>query len=99
MTPGFIIDDFSISICYARRNLPNSNGMNTSGLKNAASMALAAAQWTNQKEVSSTNEQQQIIKQLIVQSTSTIEQTNLLLSNTPNIQITIPLSAPGKYTN
>lgn len=96
MTSGFIIDDFPINICYAKRNVPNSNGMNTSGLKNAASTALAAAQWTNQSENSSSNYQQSaIIEQSFKPATT--EQSNLpaTLNPTINIQIVIPLNAPG----
>lgn len=86
MTSGFIIDDFPITICYAKRNLPNSNGLNSNGLKNAASIALAAAQWTNQREdgASSSIKNEPKLNQQITDSSSFLS----------NIQIVLPLNAP-----
>ena len=87
LTAGFVIDDFPISICYAKRNLPNSNAMNAGGLKNAASVALAAAQWTNQSEAG------QSFPQTSEPSSSAA------ITPASNIQIVVPFNAPGKLSN
>ena len=87
LTSGFIIDDFSITVSYAKRNLPNNNGMNTGGFKSAASVALAAAQWTNQREGSSSN------AQIVEQQPSFAQQINDSSINS-NVKIVVPSNAP-----
>ena len=86
LSSGFVIDDFPISICYAKRNLPNSNAMNASGLKNAASVALAAAQWTNQSEAG----------QPVQQSADQSNLPSSIINPASNIQIVVPFNAPGE---
>ncbi|RWS29040.1 RNA-binding protein 5-B-like protein [Leptotrombidium deliense] len=48
LNPGFIVDDYPLTVSYAKRNMPSSH-LNACAV-NAASVALAAAQWTNQSE-------------------------------------------------
>lgn len=48
MSPGFSIDEHIVSVNYGKRNAPSTQLINTN--VNAASVALAAAQWTNQRE-------------------------------------------------
>lgn len=93
LTGGFVVDDFPITVCYAKRNVPNSNGMNAGGLKNAASVALAAAQWTNQSEAG----------QPFAPSTSGDQQpapagqpSSSAVNLASNIQIVVPFNAPGE---
>lgn len=77
------------------RNVQNSNGLNSSGLKNAASMALAAAAWTNQSTSDSKTIEQS-------SSTGKANKSNLeqpsSFSNSINpsnsVQTIIPLNAP-----
>lgn len=45
--PGFVVDGYPLKVCYAKRNVSSSIAPRVS---NVASVALAAAQWTNQSE-------------------------------------------------
>ncbi|GIY23570.1 hypothetical protein CDAR_7412 [Caerostris darwini] len=47
MGPSFYVDGRQVTVSYAKRSLASRN---SSGCANAASVALAAAQWTNQKQ-------------------------------------------------
>lgn len=90
LSTGFVIDDAQISICYAKRNLSNSNAMNAGGLKNAASVALAAAQWTNQSEAGQPFQRPPAAGDPQAPASSAAN-----LSS--NIQIVVPFNAPGKH--
>ena len=52
ITDGFIVDDSPVSVCFAKRNFSNGQAFSAVSAQNAASAALAAAQWTNQSESS-----------------------------------------------
>lgn len=91
LTGGFVVDDFPITVCYAKRNVPSSNGMNAGGVKNAASVALAAAQWTNQSEAA-----QSFAQSSGDQQPKAAAGLPSAMNPASNIQIVVPFNAPGR---
>ncbi|RWS06803.1 RNA-binding protein 5-like protein [Dinothrombium tinctorium] len=70
LNPGFIVDDYPLTVSYAKRNMPSTH-MNACAV-NAASVALAAAQWTNQtdNQISASSEAYSNTTQTIVAAQS-----------------------------
>lgn len=95
MAGNFYVDGRKVTVSYSRRSL---SSMNSAASANAASVALAAAQWTNQDAVCDTNMfSDSLIQERQIAAAQNVSTTESLKYSTPDVSSYRYDEASGYY--